>query len=327
MEKFNVICIHCGKKEYNPNIPAGHIIDCCSSIKCREESEGKVIGFKNGDIHDCSVFNLYGVYWNYIFVEDFQLPVTEFEITDKFALAKYEISQENFIGAVKILRDNKIENTPEGLYLMSKIHFKAYNNPSLGVKCLKKSSELGFPPSMAEYGYIITMKMYGVSSNPNLGIQQLLEAYDKGSIISAAYLADVYKSGPKDSKGYKSISNSKWFEIVEKAANTIHDEDAELVLGYFYYVGIGTGIDYKLAYDYLKLAADKEYVVAEHLFANLILNPASGLLNDSTILEAEAYCNHYLKHATCNTNYEYADVKSMYKEIQDLKNLPDIELK
>ena len=60
-KKYNVHCCHCGKKEYNPNIPATHILDTCSNKKCIEEAENLFVVFKDGNILNCSVDNLYRV--------------------------------------------------------------------------------------------------------------------------------------------------------------------------------------------------------------------------------------------------------------------------
>lgn len=59
--KYNVICCHCGKKEYNPNIPDEHILDTCRDRKCMKKAGDLFVVFKDGNIQNCRVDNLYRV--------------------------------------------------------------------------------------------------------------------------------------------------------------------------------------------------------------------------------------------------------------------------
>jgi TPR repeat protein len=320
MEKFNVICCHCGRKEYNPNIPEGHIIDCCSSIKCREESEGIVVGFKNGKIQDNSLGNLYLVRKNDVVIRDYQLPIEDYDLVNMYATAKFDITQGDFKQAIKVLKSNELANTPEGLYLFSRIHFKAYNNPSLGVKCLKQSAESGFPTAMAEYGYIITMAKYGRPAKPDKGIGLLLEADNKGSIEAAAYLVDVYMNGPANSNSYQTISKTKWFEYAEKAAIETKSYDSCFLLGYFYQNGMGTNQDLLKAYEWLKQSADQEYVVAYATLVELIIDNIDDPFFSLKLNEAKIYTDIYLAKAKYKNTEQYESMKFI-KEVV----LPDLE--
>lgn len=313
MKKTNVTCMHCGKEEYNPNIPLAHNIDCCSDQKCIDKALGNSIGFKDGTTVNCSVSNLYPVNPNYLRIEQHQTVSND--TTDTLAMAKYHISQQEYGLASSLLRLKEIKGLPEAKYLNSKIFFKKQNNTAMGVKLLKESSDLDYPLAMAEYGYIITMGKYGKTSDPDKGIQLLLEAYDAGAVVASNYLVDVYKSGPKESVGYKSISDDRWFEVASYCVRYNTNYTSELILGYFYYLGIGTKVDFDLAYKHLLGSSSKDCVVAQSYLVNLIMDPSSGLLDNHTVLVAFHYCAEYLTNASHKDIAEYKHMEDMYDEI------------
>lgn len=58
MKKYNVICCHCGKKEYNQNIPDKHILDTCRDPKCIKKAGELFVVFKDGNKLNNNVDNL-----------------------------------------------------------------------------------------------------------------------------------------------------------------------------------------------------------------------------------------------------------------------------
>ena len=320
MLKVNVICKECGAKLYNPNVPLEHVIDTCSNKECIKASKG-VIGFKNGDIQNCSVANLYKVDLSVVYgavATSESISSSQIEINDKIAKINYFTRVGEFSEANQLLKDDTIKELPVYDYLRSLIFFKKAKNTSVGTKLLKSSSEAGYPRAKAEYGFIIAMGVYGTLKDPNKGIKLLLEAYDQGVPVSTVYLSNIYWKGDKHSQAYKEIEDSKWFEIVNEAVDIVIGIESHMILGYMYGNGIGTEVDIDKACYYLEIAADDGYVVACYIYVNMFLNNRLHIDCENLIEKAKKYCEYYLGKSSNKEINEYYAMESMYQDVLDL---------
>lgn len=316
MEIKNVKCIHCGAEGYNPSVPKGHVIDTCSKKSCLEKAD-IVIGFKNGNIMDCSAKNLYRVSPNIYkqpMIDSKGLDESDLGANDLFAIAKFNYFEYNFDELQKAISQPEIKGTPEAFYLESKIFFKKLNNTAKGVKFLRLAAEGGFSPAMAEYGYIISEGLYGTPVRVEEGLDYLYASALHDEPLAGAYLADIYKQGTYHGTSYEDLSDEEWYRLITLGLDT-DDPMVHIVLGAFHHHGRGCELDLDKAVKHYRAAASQEYVLAMYFLLIILydrwLNSSDSDIRDEILQHAE----FYLEHASDKANNQYQEVKSIYEDI------------
>lgn len=316
MEIKNVKCCICGTVGYNPSVPKGHVIDTCGSPSCVSK-QPMIIGFKDGLIINCSISNLYRVapeVYAKPMIDSSSLSQEEIDLNDIIAKAKYHLFNQEYDSLQQILKLSEIADTPEADYLQSKIYFRKLNNTARGVKFLKSSAEKGLPEAMAEYGYIIANGLYGTTVKVQDGLDYLYAASQAKEPLSGSYLADIYQKGIYKGTDFDSLTYKDWFQLLELGLIT-GDPMVYIVLGTFYYNGYGCESDEDKAIEYLRYAAQNEYVLGMFFLIRILYAKYLGTLDLSFKEEIIEYGKYYLQHAADKDCNEYKEVKNIYGKL------------
>ena len=313
-KKYNVSCMYCGTKEFNPKIPKDFVIDTCSRESCMCKSENSILGFLNGDSKSNLAENIFEVHPTQVTalpVDYDNLSVSEKEKIETTALLNHYLLNEEYGQVKKILKSGCLEGTPENDYYWSKLFFKKHNNNSVGLKLLKEASKAGQPLAQAEYGFIIAKGLYGQPRHLKDGLDNIVASIESGDYFGGIYLADIYYDFlVQGVRYYEGLEDTSLFSILYQTAIRTSHPQVSMVLGYMYWKGIGTFQDIDRAFEYLSYAADHEDVMAcEHL-VDMIYED-----NPKSLVVVKEEAEFYLSKTQYKNTKGYRRIQKIYDEV------------
>lgn len=168
-----------------------------------------------------------------------------------FYLFGYGIER-NIGEAIKWYKKAAQLNSPLAYHNLGYLCFQDSELHNTAIDYFKKATELGYAESAYMLG-IMFLYGYGTKKEPNIALKYFVSAFELGKIQTCRALGDLFFQGTFDN-GRQNIDKAiEWYlRGVDKQVLSCIE-----VLGDCYYFGFGVAIDYELAFDFYKTAAEK----------------------------------------------------------------------
>lgn len=168
-----------------------------------------------------------------------------------FYLFGYEVER-NIGEAIKWYKKAAQLNSPLAYHNLGYLCFQDSELHDTAIGYFKKATELGYAESAYMLG-IMFLYGYGTEKEPNTALSYFVSAFELGKEQTCRALGDLFFQGAFDD-GKQNIDKAiEWYLCgVDKQVLSCVE-----VLGDCYYFGFGVNIDYDLAFDFYKTAAEK----------------------------------------------------------------------
>lgn len=168
-----------------------------------------------------------------------------------FYLFGYEVER-NIDEAVKWYKKAAQLNSPLAYHNLGYLCFQDSELHDTAIDYFKKATELGYAESAYMLG-IMFLYGYGTEKNPKEALDYFVSSFDLGKHHTCRALGDLYFQGAFNG-GKQNVDKAiEWYlrGVDNQVLPCIE------VLGDCYYFGFGIDIDYELAFDFYKTAAEK----------------------------------------------------------------------
>lgn len=206
--------------------------------------------------------------------------------------AQYTLGEFYYLGNVKSISQNMMEATkwfskagtqnyvPAILRLID-IYTTVDINPDKVLYWRIKAVELKHHPSMVALGDLY-LKGEKVERDVRKGIQLYISAAELGNYYAASCVGSFYFNGYKPYLIQDKARGIEWFKYAAKGK----DAEAAYRLGMCYYLGDGVWKDEKKALDYLKIAVNANYSMANNVYCLLAYREGERQMNDKSYEQA-----------------------------------------
>ena len=186
-----------------------------------------------------------------------------------FYLFGYEVDR-NIDEAVKWYKKAAKLNSPLAYHNLGYLCFQDSELHDTAIDYFKKATELGYAESAYMLG-IMFLYGYGTEKNPKEALDCFVSSFDLGKHHTCRALGDLYFQGAFND-GKQNIDKAiEWYlRGVDKQVLPCIE-----VLGDCYYFGFGIDIDYELAFDFYKTAAEKGSANAAFMLGSMYSNGQS----------------------------------------------------
>lgn len=186
-----------------------------------------------------------------------------------FYLFGYEVER-NIDEAIKWYKKAAQLNSPLAYHNLGYICFQNSELHNTAIDYFKKATELGYAESAYMLG-IMLLYGYGTENNPKEALDYFVSSFHLGKHNTCRALGDLYFQGAFNN-GKQNVDKAiEWYLCgVDKQVLSCIE-----VLGDFYYFGFGVDVDYELAFDFYKTAAEKGSANAAFMLGTMYLSGQS----------------------------------------------------
>lgn len=178
--------------------------------------------------------------------------------------------ERNIDEAIKWYKKASRLNSPLAYHNLGYLCFQDSELHGVAIDYFKKATELGYAESAYMLG-IMFLYGYGTEKNPKDALDYFVSSFDLGKDYTCRVLGDLYFKGAFNN-GKQNIDKAiEWYlRGVEKQVLPCIE-----ILGDCYYFGFGVDIDYLLAFDFYKTAAENGSANAAFMLGLMYLNGQS----------------------------------------------------
>lgn len=186
-----------------------------------------------------------------------------------FYLFGYEVARD--MGeAIKWYKKAAQLNSPVAYHNLGFICFQDAELHDVAINYFKKATELKYADSAYMLG-VMLLYGYGTEKNLKAALDYFVSAFTLGKHYTCRPLGDLYFQGAFDNGKQNPDKAIEWYlRGVDKEVLSCIE-----VLGDCYYFGFGVEIDYDLAYDFYKTAAERGSVNAAFMIGSMYLSGES----------------------------------------------------